>query len=56
MVRAADGRPLSEMGSRRANENAAIAAARAAFNGGQAVAVLLRQKLIGIKDFGKKTA
>ena len=28
------------------------AAARAAFNGGQAVAVLLRQKLIGIKDFG----
>ena len=32
------------------------AAARAAFNGGQSVAVLLRQKLIGIKDFGKKTA
>ena len=31
-------------------------AARTAFNGGQAVAVLLRQKLIGIKDFGKKTA
>ena len=31
------------------------AAARAAFNGGQSVAVLLRQKLIGIKDFGKKT-
>jgi sulfopyruvate decarboxylase alpha subunit len=31
------------------------AATRAAFNGGQAVAVLLRQKLIGIKDFGKKT-
>jgi sulfopyruvate decarboxylase alpha subunit len=30
------------------------AAARAAFNGGQAVAVLLRQKLIGIKDSGKK--
>ena len=30
------------------------AAAGAAFNGGQAVAVLLRQKLIGIKDFGKK--
>ena len=30
------------------------AAARAAFNGGQAVAVLLRQKLIGIKNFGKK--
>ena len=30
------------------------AAARAAFNGGQAVAVLLRQKLIGIKDFGNK--
>src|ERR1700704_4565239 len=30
------------------------AAARAAFNGGQAAAVLLRQKLIGIKDFGKK--
>jgi hypothetical protein len=24
------------------------------FNGGQSVAVLLRQKLIGIKDFGKK--
>ena len=24
--------------------------------GGQSVAVLLRQKLIGIKDFGKKTA
>jgi sulfopyruvate decarboxylase alpha subunit len=32
------------------------AAARAAFHGGQSVAVLLRQKLIGIKDFGKKTA
>jgi sulfopyruvate decarboxylase alpha subunit len=32
------------------------AAARSAFNGGQAVAVLLRQKLIGIKDFGKKKA
>ncbi len=32
------------------------AAARAAFNGGQSVAVLLRQKLIGIKDFGKKKA
>src|ERR1700741_5362716 len=30
------------------------AAARAAFNGGQAVAVLLRQKLIGIQTFGKK--
>ena len=30
------------------------AATRAAFNGGQAVAVLLRQKLIGIKSFGKK--
>ncbi len=30
------------------------AAARAAFNGGLAVAVLLRQKLIGIKNFGKK--
>ena len=29
-------------------------AARSAFNGGQAVAVLLRQKLIGIKIFGKK--
>jgi len=29
-------------------------AARSAFNGGQAVAVLLRQKLIGIKNFGKK--
>ncbi len=29
------------------------AAARAAFDGGQAVAVLLRQKLIGIKTFGK---
>jgi sulfopyruvate decarboxylase alpha subunit len=32
------------------------AAARSAFNGGQAVAVLLRQKLIGIKDFAKKKA
>jgi sulfopyruvate decarboxylase alpha subunit len=32
------------------------AAARAAFHGGQSVAVLLRQKLIGIKDFGKKKA
>src|SRR5215475_11404235 len=32
------------------------AAARAAFNGGQAAAVLLRQKLIGIKDFGNKKA
>ena len=31
-------------------------AARSAFNGGQAVAVLLRQKLIGIKDFKKATA
>jgi len=30
------------------------AAARSAFNGGQAVAVLLRQKLIGTKTFGKK--
>jgi sulfopyruvate decarboxylase alpha subunit len=30
------------------------AAARSAFNGGQAVAVLLRQKLIGIKHFGRK--
>jgi sulfopyruvate decarboxylase alpha subunit len=30
------------------------AAARAAFDGGQAVAVLLRQRLIGIKGFGKK--
>ncbi len=29
-------------------------AARSAFNGGQAVAVLLRQKLIGIKTFGQK--
>ena len=29
-------------------------AARSAFNGGQAVAVLLRQKLVGIKNFGKK--
>ena len=29
------------------------AAARSAFHGGQAVAVLLRQKLIGIKTFGK---
>ncbi|HYD07300.1 MAG TPA: thiamine pyrophosphate-binding protein [Reyranella sp.] len=32
------------------------AAARSAFHGGQSVAVLLRQKLIGIKDFGKKKA
>lgn len=32
------------------------AAARSAFNGGQSVGVLLRQKLIGIKDFGKKKA
>ncbi len=30
------------------------AAARSAFYGGQAVAVLLKQKLIGIKTFGKK--
>jgi sulfopyruvate decarboxylase alpha subunit len=30
------------------------AAARSAFNGGQAVGVLLRQKLIGTKTFGKK--
>ncbi len=30
------------------------AAARAAYNAGQAAAVLLRQKLIGIKDFGKR--
>ncbi len=34
MVSAAGGRPLSEMGSRRANEQAAIAAARAAFIAG----------------------
>ena len=32
------------------------AAARAAFNAGQAVAVLLRQKLIGTKDFGPRKA
>ena len=32
------------------------AAARSAFNGGQAVAVLLRQKLIGIKDFRSRKA
>ena len=31
-------------------------AARTAFNANQPVAVLLRQKLIGIKDFGKKVA
>ena len=31
MVAASDGRPLAEMGSRRANESAAVAAARAAF-------------------------
>lgn len=34
MVSAADGRPLAEMGSRRANEYAAVAAARAAFIAG----------------------
>ncbi|WP_260980008.1 nicotinate phosphoribosyltransferase [Agrococcus jejuensis] len=34
MVQAAKGRPLSEMGSRRANEDAAIAAARAAYIAG----------------------
>jgi nicotinate phosphoribosyltransferase len=34
MVTAARGRPLAEMGSRRANERAAVAAARAAFIGG----------------------
>lgn len=34
MVTAADGRPLAEMGSRRANERAAVAAARAAFIAG----------------------
>jgi nicotinate phosphoribosyltransferase len=34
MVSASNGRPLAEMGSRRANENAAVAAARAAFIGG----------------------
>ena len=34
MVSAADGRPLAEMGSRRANEGAAVAAARAAFIAG----------------------
>jgi nicotinate phosphoribosyltransferase len=34
MVSAADGRPLAEMGSRRANESAAVAAARAAYIGG----------------------
>src|ERR1700760_2147841 len=32
------------------------AAGRAVFHGGRTVAVLLRQKLIGIKDFGKKTS
>ncbi|HEX4058886.1 MAG TPA: nicotinate phosphoribosyltransferase [Galbitalea sp.] len=34
MVTAANGRPVAEMGSRRANERAAVAAARAAFIGG----------------------
>ena len=34
MVLAADGRPLAEMGSRRANESAAVAAARAAYIAG----------------------
>lgn len=34
MVSASNGRPLAEMGSRRANEHAAVAAARAAFIGG----------------------
>ena len=34
MVSAADGRPLAEMGSRRANENSAVAAARAAYIAG----------------------
>jgi nicotinate phosphoribosyltransferase len=34
MVTAADGRPLAEMGSRRAHERAAVAAARAAFIAG----------------------
>jgi nicotinate phosphoribosyltransferase len=34
MVSAADGRPLAEMGSRRANESAAVAAARAAYIAG----------------------
>lgn len=34
MVAAADGRPLAEMGSRRANESAAVAASRAAFIAG----------------------
>ena len=34
MVSAAEGRPLSEMGSRRANESAAVAAARAAYIAG----------------------
>lgn len=34
MVSAAEGRPLAEMGSRRANEHAAVAAARAAFIAG----------------------
>lgn len=34
MVWAADGRPLIEMGSRRTHENAAVAAARAAYIGG----------------------
>lgn len=34
MTRAAKGRPLAEMGSRRANEEAAVAAARAAFIAG----------------------
>lgn len=34
MVRAAKGRPLAEMGSRRANEEAAVAAARAAYVAG----------------------
>jgi nicotinate phosphoribosyltransferase len=34
MVTAADGRPLAEMGSRRAHEEAAVAAARAAFIAG----------------------
>jgi nicotinate phosphoribosyltransferase len=53
MVSAAEGRPLAEMGSRRANEHAAVAAARAAFIAGfEATSNLEAGRTWGIPTMG----
>ena len=53
MVTAAKGRPCMDMGARRANEYAAVAAARAAIVGGfQGTSNLLAAKLYGFKAIG----